>query len=835
MKIKYIVPVFALMGVLAACDDYNDQFHFLDENGIKDEKELEVSLSGSDYTTISELEVNQNLAVVKQDQGGGNYVEALAAVKENKYFTIDAPAADYIPAWLETRYPEATDGSRIKVSYNEYRTPSAYLEETADIKSYTLTENDYKAVWGEAKKVLYLTPNSVAKMDAVLKDAYSDAVDGDKVLVNYAYDDVEPSIGGGGQEEIVAYVPVKAMAEEGGRYVMAAIANDGNYYAFGNTGSWTKDYGYFYPKQPLTLTDGMVTFADGEADELVVEKGTDGFTLKDHGGYYLYMSGTYNSFNRTMSLPQNGGEWSFVSNADGTVGITNIEKDKAVKLNLYNDSYSYGAYPKKTYEGKTYFEDDCSASATTKFVIKDVQLPDGSTYVWKVDENNKYWKGSAFVGGSCKISESYLVSPEIDLTEGKAPFLSWAECLNKLGTGQTVDDLAVYVSTDYAEDVKTATWNKLVSEDRASGTSWSKAYPEADLSAYKGQKIYIAFKYVSTEASASTWEIWDVAVKEKVNYWDVCLFKAMTQSEIDGASSASYAMKAVRANGEVQANKAVIYAYNSNNSAWEVYKPEGATLVAVDPVTYEQIGADYLMKPETQIPTFLAQNYPYATNGTVMAVAYTNTDNKIEVDEYKYASGVWKEVTSVVTKKLNFAMENGKWVAGANSYYENTLRGDEGGFTKCDIVLSGLSYVWTNTSEYGWKGSAYANNKTNEAESWLVSPAIFLEESEAPVVTFEEAANKMGEGKVDAMFTVWVTKDADKYNEENPDVSACTWTKLTLDTRAAGDSWNFVNVGQADLSEFNGETIRIALKYTSTDSGAGTWEIKNFSVAERSE
>lgn len=94
MKIKYIVPVFALMGVLAACDDYNDQFHFLDENGIKDEKELEVSLSGSDYTTISELEVNQNLAVVKQDQGGGNYVEALAAVKENKYFTIDAPAAD---------------------------------------------------------------------------------------------------------------------------------------------------------------------------------------------------------------------------------------------------------------------------------------------------------------------------------------------------------------------------------------------------------------------------------------------------------------------------------------------------------------------------------------------------------------------------------------------------------------------------------------------------------------------------------------------------------------------------------------------------------------------
>lgn len=834
MKMKYIVPMFALMGTLAACDDYDDQFDFLKDNGITDEKNLTVALSGSDYATIADLEANKSLAEMKQDQAGGNYVEALAALKENKYFTVDVPAADYIPAWLEKRYPEATNGSRIKVSYNEYRGLPDYLSGLKDIDTYTLTEKDYKAVWGNGKSVLYLTPQSLAKVDGVLKEAYPNAADGTKVVVNYAYDDLEPSIGGG-DEKIVAYVPVKEVAEEGGRYVIAAMYTDGKYYPFGNTDSWSKTFGDFTPQSPLALTDGRLPAESGATDELTLEKGVNGYLVKNAAGYYLYMAKTYTNFNRTQSVPTEGAEWIFTSNADGTVAMVNVEKEKTVKLTVKNDAPFYNAYPKEIYEGKTYFEDECSTLATTKFTMKDVQLPEGSTYVWKVDEANKYWKASAYVGGGNKVSESYIVSSQIDLTDASAPILMWAEVLNHVKTGQTVDDLAVWVSEDFADNVEAATWTKLESEGRASGKNWNKAYPEADLSAYKGKKVHIAYKYVSTTASASTWEVWDVVVKDRSNYWDVCLLKGMTQSEIDeSASAASYTMKAVRA-GEVQATHAVVYTYNGEDKVWKEYKADGAIVTVIDPATYASIGADYLMRPETQIPVFLAKNYPYAANGYVVGVVYINSDGKVTADEYKFASGVWKLQTAVVTKKLNFILGEGKWVAGANSYFENTLLGDKGGFTTCDVVLGELNYVWTNTSNYGWKGSAFANNKQNPAESWLVSPAIFLEESEVPVLTFDEAANKMGDGKVDAMFTVWVTKDVDKYNEETPDISACNWVKLTLDTRAAGESWDFVNVGQVDLSEYNGETVRIAFKYTSTDTGAGTWEIKNFSIAERSE
>ena len=837
MKMKYIVPMFSLIGMLAACDDYNDQFDFLKDNGITDEKNLAIALSGSDYATIANLEANKSLAEMKQDQAGGNYVEALAALTENKYFTVDAPAADYIPAWLEKRFPEATNGSRIKVSYNEYRGLPDYLDGLKDMETYTLAENDYKAVWGDGKQVLYLTPQSLAKMDGVLKGAYPNAADGTKVVVNYAYDDLEPSIGGGG-EEIVAYVPVNDVAEEGGRYVIATKLDDGKYYAFGNTESWSRDYGEFTPNF-YTLTDGMLPFKEGEAEEITLEKGATGFLVKNHAGYYLYMQREFNNFNRTQtqSALTEGAEWSFTPNADGTVSMTNIEKQKTVKLYLKDkDNYVFGSFSKEVYEPETYFEDDCSALATTKFTIKDELTPEGSTYLWKVDDGYKYWKASAYVGGSNKASVSYIVSQEIDLTSATAPMLTWAECLNYIKDGQTVDDLAVWVSEDYTGDVKAATWTKVTSEGRADGKSWTKAYPEADLSAYKGKKIYVAYKYVSTTSSASTWEVWNVIVKDRSDYWDVCLLKGMTQSEMDeSASTASYAMKAVRA-GEVQATHSVVYTYNGGDKVWEEYKADGATVTVIDPATYASVGADYLMRPEIQIPIFLTKNYPYATNGYVVGVVYINSSGKTVADEYKYASGVWKLQTEVVMKKLNFMMGEGKWVAGANSYFENTLLGDKAGFTACDVALGGgLTYVWSNTSNYGWKGSAYASNKTNAAESWLVSPAVFLEDSEAPVLTFEEAANKMGDGKVDAMFTVWVTTDVDKYNEETPDVSACAWTKLVLDARAVGDSWDFVNVGQIDLSEYNGQTIRIALKYTSTDTGAGTWEIKNFSIAERSE
>mgnify|MGYP007043249579 CR=1 FL=1 len=44
-----------------------------------------------------------------------------------------------------------------------------------------------------------------------------------------------------------------------------------------------------------------------------------------------------------------------------------------------------------------------------------------------------------------------------------------------------------------------------------------------------------------------------------------------------------------------------------------------------------------------------------------------------------------------------------------------------------------------------------------------------------------------------------------------------------------------VNTGGIDLSEFKGKKIHFALKYTSTDKGGTTWEMKNFLVEEKND
>ncbi len=839
MKIKHILSVFALMGALTACDDYNDQFDFLDNVGLTDVKNLEMSLGGSDYATIADSKANQDLAAVLSDKKAElgipeevDLAQELANLKDNKFFTQYARAEWYVPAFLAGKYVEATDGSRIKVAYNEYRDMPQYMDGLDNVKSYTLTDKDYAGVWGAERDVKYLTPQSLSKMSEILKGTHSNAANGDKVIVNYAYSDVEPS---GNVQPIVAYVPVKEIAEDGGRYIVAALADDGKYYAFGNTASWSKNYGYFENLSALTLNGGNVLLADGEAEELIFEKGSKGYFIKDHNGYYLYMTSNYENFNRKNSQPTGDGvEWSVTPNADGTVSLTNIDKEKTVKLNYYKNKLQYGSYPESTWTGLTYFEDECSTLASTKFTMKDVTLPAGSTYVWKVDESNKYWKGSAYVGGKNNDAESYIVSSEIDLMDAKSPVLTWTECLNYAGKGPAVEDITAWVSEDYAGDVKAATWTKLSSEVRASGKNWTKAYPEVDLSAYKGKKVWIAFKYISNTSGSCTWEVWDVKVADKSNYWDVCLFKGMTQSEMNeaGVAVAAKSVKATRA-GEVQPTNSVMYAYDAEDKVWYVYEPDGANLAVVDPAAYASIGMDRLNKPAAQIPVFLARNYPYATNGMVVVVVYTNAEKEIAAAEYKYASGVWKEQTDMVARKLNFNLENKVWVAGANSYYENTLQGDKGGFTDCNVNLGeGLTYVWTNDSQYGWKASAYKGS-AKAAESWLVSPAISLADAEAPVLNFDEAINYCT--SYAEMLTIWITTDADKYNETTPDVSVCNWIQIVPENRGLGDDWTFVNTGNIDLSEYNGETIRIAFKYTSSDAMAATWEFKNFSVAELSE
>ncbi len=155
--------------------------------------------------------------------------------------------------------------------------------------------------------------------------------------------------------------------------------------------------------------------------------------------------------------------------------------------------------------------------------------------------------------------------------------------------------------------------------------------------------------------------------------------------------------------------------------------------------------------------------------------------------------------------------------------YAESFTTSQGDFTINNVTLGTLSYVWqhsTYNSDGYMKASAFMNNAAVVAESWLVSPAISLAGATSPVVTFTHAHKFAGTPSEE--LTLWVSANDG------------AWEQVTIPTYSDNNSWTFVESGEISLAKYVGSTVKVAFKYVSTASNAGTWEVKNFSVAEAS-
>lgn len=806
----------ALLASLTACEDYNDQFNLGSQ--ISDVKKgVSIKLEAADYATVANNATNKEIALSK-DPENGTYVAALEAIGKNRYFADKTEAEWFLPAFITEKYPEADAGSRFSVSYNMYKAPSTYLADFKNLKEYTLTNADYKKVWAETATATYLSPSTMKKLPEVLAGAMSNPAEGDMVAVNYAYSEFEPSAGGGSVVPMV-YQKVTSFDGEGGNYVIAAKADDGNYYPFGKLSDESKESAYMYPDPMVVSENGVISQDDGAEQVIAIEVTENGYTLKNAWGQYLYQNATYDGFYVSSSKPAEAGEWSISPNSDGTFALKNIARNKTVKLTLYKDSYSYGCYAESKY---AYFSDPMDKE-TDKFAIKDVKLPEGSTYVWSIDKYG-YHKASAFVGGKNLTSESYLVSSEIDLSKATAPVLNFNLAINYLRGNLATDFFTVRVSSNYTGDVASATWTDLTYDASNVGSSWTFTDQSIDLSQFNGQKIVIAYGYKSTDQCAPTVELKNTLVKEKdAKYWDVCLFKEVPENEV----AAAMMRMTTRASG-AYANTAALYVYT--NGTWAEYAKEDVNVLVADPKFYAEIGTDYVSKPSIIFPVYLAQKFPYAVKGELVAVVYKKTaDSNPIVEEYTFNGG-WAASTNYSTRTTIFVKAaDGTYTAQAGVYLDEALTGgNDGGFTVQDIALTGVSYVWKSDASYGWKASAFMNNTNYETESWLLTPAIDLSEAMTPQLSFEEAHKFLNGNPLSEYMMVKVSTD---YID---DVESCTWETVEVDETqwSDGQSWDFYKVGPYSLSAYVGQVIRIAFVYKSTSSAAPTWEIKNVLVNE---
>ena len=159
--------------------------------------------------------------------------------------------------------------------------------------------------------------------------------------------------------------------------------------------------------------------------------------------------------------------------------------------------------------GTTIFS-ETFANGQGLFTIQDVLLPEELTYVWAHASNYSCMKASAYVG-QAYATESWLVSPAIDLSDVNAATLKFDQAVNYASPQGA---LSMMISTDYAGDVTAANWTELNLDQWPAGSNWTFMNSTADLTSFVGQTVTIAFKYTSTTSAAATWEVKNFVVEE---------------------------------------------------------------------------------------------------------------------------------------------------------------------------------------------------------------------------------------------------------------------------------------------------------------------------------
>lgn len=281
------------------------------------------------------------------------------------------------------------------------------------------------------------------------------------------------------------------------------------------------------------------------------------------------------------------------------------------------------------------------ANGQGAFTIDNKVLPEALTYVWGHDSHG-YMKASAFKSGQGYASESWLVSPVMNMSDILGATLTFEHAINYGSVASYAEHMTLWISVD-GED-----WQQLTIPNIPKSGSWTFVESgDIDLTAYVGKEnVRLAFKYMSTASAAATWEVKNILIK----------------GQLSASSSTEVSTSAVNAS----ASSKITYSLCEYNGAkWVV--AENAIVLA--PADYEAIGisAGYFtadVPAGNYLSRLLGQKYPYSQELDTMIVVYNYSNaTTLKADEYVFANGVWKCTTQPVTAVTEqYALAADGWV-----------------------------------------------------------------------------------------------------------------------------------------------------------------------------
>ena len=747
------------------------------------------------------------------------------------------------------------DNSKVTVHYKNYENLPEYLKAFNGMKAYDMNSDDYKVVWGDKVSVSYISPSTLNKIPAALKEGVAKPADGEMRMVNYAYSETEPSFGGGEGEPEVTYTPISEIVagESAGEYNVKGevIATYGRGFLLSDKTASI----LVYLNAPANYSVGDVVTVTGTTSKysgLMQFPQTSTLALVERSEEFAYptaqaMTGAemdawtasaavkYVSITGKLTINKEKGYYNLVVDGATRQGslsypVAGLVDDALDGQNVTAIGYLIGYSGSFVNMMTTSVVAAGSQSEYTPVGI--VALSAAGDYKVKGTVAALYGRGFLLNDGTGSIlvylnKESGYKEGDIVTVSGAttayAGFMQFGATsqVEKVGESKfarpaarvlTGADMDAYLEMPYVAYVEYEGTLKIdgnylnVTIDGAETAVGSISYASSGLvdPALDGKKVVVTGYSIGVSGGK--------------------FFNTMATSVKDAAVAAKTRAAVTRAS--VKANASALYRYNASSQSWSKYSTDEADVAVLQPADYDQMGYSYVSKPAETMPIYLKQAYPYAKVDDVVAVAYyADKDGNLAVTEFKFNGTTWTETTIAAPSTITFQKANGEWVE-ARVYFESTfLGGDGGGFVAEDIELSGLTQVWTLESSYGWKGTGFLS-ENKKTESYLVSPEIDLSKAATPSVVFDCAINYLKGADRSENFNLVIATDY------AGDAASTSWKTLEVTGWPAEDSWTFVTVEPVSLEEYVGKKIRLAFHYQSTSTTACTVEVKNMSVKE---
>ena len=476
---------------------------------------------------------------------------------------------------------------------------------------------------------------------------------------------------------------------------------------------------------------------------------------------------------------------------------------------------------------------------------------------WMIDFSTA--KMTGYEGSNNYANEDWLISAPVSFVGANSVSLTMtyiARYFNDLN-----NDITIQVSKDYESgDPNEANW-KQINASWVSGTDWNTfAQTSLDLSEFAGDTVRVAVRYLSDNVKAGTIEVQSIALQDgngptpppgpnpggevqSMPYsqdFDTEFGTYITKN-VEGAQAWEIDFKSAKMTGYSGAAYA--------NEDWLISSP-----VQITDVEHAKVVVNYAAKfngpSDRDITIQVSSDYVYdaepsSANWVELPVKFANNNKDWNFDNVEAGLDNFLGQTVTVAIKYTSTTAAARTIEIKNiTVKEGYVPGDgptpppgTGGEVQSMPYIQSFetefgTYITKNVEGAqtwvidfksakmtGYSGAAYAN------EDWLISSPVQITDVDHAKVVVNYAAKFNGPSDRDITIQV----SSDYVYDAMP--SSADWVELPVTFANNNKDWNFNDL-EASLDNFLGQTVTVAIKYTSTTAAARTIEIKTITVQE---